>query len=105
MPIYFIQYEARPTPNSQEFLKYGGGFVNCWVKASSPEKAREVATKAINENGWHILTIEEDCREVSEHSYLEEKEGLEYYEQATLDGECYVFHTWGNESQEENERH
>lgn len=105
MPIYFIQYEARPNPKSDDFAKCGGGFVNCWVKSNSPDEARKVATKAINENNWQIVAVEEDCREVSEDSYSEEDEGLEHYEQATLDGECYVFHTWRNEPQEDNERH
>ena len=105
MPIYFIQYEARPTPESDDFVKSGGGFVNCWVKSNSSDEAKKVAVKAINENSWQIVAVEEDCREVSEDSYSEEKEGLEHYEQATLDGECYVFHTWRNEPQQESERH
>jgi hypothetical protein len=105
VPIYFIQYEARPNPESEDFVKCGGGFVNCWVKSNTPHEAKEVSTKTINENNWQIVAVEADCREVSESSYSEEDEGLEHYEQATLDGECYVFHTWRNEPQEDNERH
>jgi hypothetical protein len=105
VPIYFIQYEARPNPESEDFVKCGGGFINCWVKSNSPDEARKAATKTINENNWEIVAVEENCREVSENSYSEEDDGLEHYEQATLDGECYVFHTWRNEPQQNNERH
>jgi len=104
MPIYFLQYEARPSPESNDFEKYGGGFVNCWVKSKSPDEARKQTVKTISENKWQIVSVEEDCREVSEDSYTEDDDGLERYQQAAIDGECYVFHTWSNGPQEQMKR-
>lgn len=105
MPIFYIQYKAEPTPESEEFETAGGAFVNCWVKIDSARKAQEQASAAIKESGWTILGVEEQCRELTEDYYSESDEGLEHFRQAVSDGECYVFHQWPLEPQEGDDVH
>ena len=105
MAIYYIRYEAKPTPESELFNDCGGAFINCWVKAKSEAAAIKATTEAIEENCWNIVSIDEECRVITEKSFSGGPEGLEYYEQAASDGECYVYHQWPNEPQEEDDVH
>jgi len=105
VPIFYIQYRATPNPESEAFGECGGAYANCWIKADSEIQAKTIATKTIEETNWKIVSVEEDCREVTEEYYSENPKGLEYYRQATLDGECYVYHQWPNEPQEQDAVH
>jgi hypothetical protein len=100
MTIYYMLYEAEPLPKSEDFETCGGAYVNCWVRAESQREAEGKAFTAIEEAGWKILCVEEECCEVTESWYSEDEEGREHYEQAVADGECYVFHQWPLEPQE-----
>jgi hypothetical protein len=105
MTIYYLQYEALPLPESEEFETCSGAYVNCWVDAASPEEAQRVTFAAIAEAGWRILSVEEECCEVSEDSYSDDENGREYYHRALSDVECYVFHQWPVEPQEGDDVH
>lgn len=105
MTIFYIQYEVAPAPGSENFDTAGGAFVNCWVQATSRREAHERASAAIEESGWTILGIEEQCRETAESEYSEDDDGLEHCRQAITDGECYVFHQWPVEPQEGDDVH
>ena len=105
MPIFYVQFEAIPKPESDDFNECGGAYVNCWVNASSEIQANEIARKAVEEIQWQVVAIEEECHEVDEHYYSENTEGLEHYRQVILDGECYVYHQWPNEAQDQDGLH
>lgn len=105
MTVYYIVYEAKPTPESELFNDCGGAFINCWVKAKSETIAIKTTAEAIRENYWEIVAVEEGCRLITEKNYSDDPERLEYYEQAASDGECYVYHQWPNEPQEEDDVH
>lgn len=109
MPIFFLQFEAHPMPESEAFEESGGAFVNCWLRADSGKDAERRASVAVRENGWHIISVEEECREVDASDYADDEDddeedqdensdNREYYEQALTDGECYVFHQWPHEA-------
>lgn len=100
MLVFYVRYETAPSPGSANFETASGAYVNCWVKANSELEARKQTSTAIKESGWTILAIAEQCREVTDREYAEGDEGLEYYRQAVMDGECYVFHQWPVEPQE-----
>jgi hypothetical protein len=102
MAIFYVQYHAEPEPEAEAFRNSGGAYVNCWVKAASEAEARKIAIAAIRESNWKVFSVEDDCREVTEEYYSESEESLEYYRQAAVDGECYVYHQWPNEPQEED---
>mgnify|MGYP001565553037 CR=1 FL=1 len=105
MPIFYVQYQAIPKPESDDFNKCGGAYVNCWVSAGSETQANEIARKSIEEIQWQVVAVDEECREVYEQYYSENTEGLEHYRQAVLDGEYYVYHQWTNEAQDQDALH
>jgi hypothetical protein len=90
MAIYYIQYQARPEAHSEAFGETEGAYINCWIRTDSPEDAHRIATSEIVRNGWKIEGIENPPEVQTEPS----ASGAEYFEQAELDGECYVFHQW-----------
>ena len=105
MPVFYVQYEAAPSPGSEHFENAGGAYVSCWVKAGSETQASRQASAVIKESGWNILAVEKRCYEVTEEAYAEDDEGLEHYLHAVTDGECYVFHQWPVEPQEGDDVH
>ncbi|MBS0422773.1 MAG: hypothetical protein JSR66_34015 [Proteobacteria bacterium] len=100
MTIFFTSYEAIPLPESGDFDVCGGAYVNCWVKAQSAKEAHQSASAVIHQRGWKVVSIQEECREVTAPSYAEDRESRVYYDQAVVDGECYVFHQWPVEAQD-----
>jgi hypothetical protein len=83
----------------------GGAYINCWVKAQSEEEASKSVSAMIRERGWKIVSIEEECREVTEALYAEHEESREYYDQAAVEGECYVFHQWPVDAHDDDDVH
>lgn len=92
--IFHVQYEAAPGLRSADRDTVDGAFVNCWVRARSKNEAQTRARATVDEIGWTIITVTEECEEVSEHSYRDNDIGRAHYEQALLDGECYTFDRW-----------
>ena len=103
MDIYFLQYECIPSQESQAYESTGGAFVNCWIKTNSLDKAKNIAEKAIKENKWLVLGVEESYKTVKEK--IKDEEALEAYKQAEQDEEVYIYHSWPNEPQEEDSIH
>ena len=104
MAIFYIRYECIPTAESNDYKDTGGAFINCWVKAASIEAAKNMAENAISENQWKVLKLEESFP-VTIENYIEEEELLEFYQQAEIDGEVYVYYSWPNEPPEEEQVH
>ena len=104
--IFFIEYEVRPNSGTKAFEEFGGAFVNCYVQASSEAEATAFAQAEMTESGWSVIAVEETPAQL-DRDYLvnNNPDGLRYFDQAVLDGECYVFHTWGIESQEDDVVH
>lgn len=105
--MYVLQYEARPTADNPEFKEVGGAIVNCYIQAESESAAGAAAQKYVEESGWQIIAVEEEPEAVDREYFIEDygTEYLEYFDQAVIDGQCYVFHTWGPESQEGDVSH
>ncbi len=105
MRIFSVQYHAEPLPGSEEFETCGGAYVNCWIEATSADAALKMTSATVADSGWTIVSVEEECVEVTEDSYADDEEGLEYFRQAVSDGECYVFYEWPLEPQQGDEIH
>ena len=105
MTIFYTQYEAVPLPESNEFGECGGAYVSCWLKARSKQEASDLASALLKDRGWKAVSVQEECREVTAAVYTEDEEGRGYYEQAATDGECYVFHQWPVDPQEDDDVH
>jgi len=94
VPVFRAIYKGRPTPDAPDAAEVGGASIVCWVRASSKREAAEMARRAIEEQRWLILAIDEPWLEATESTVP--IESRQYLEQARIDGECYVFHTWNN---------
>jgi hypothetical protein len=105
MSIFYTQYEAVPLPESEEFGECGGAYISCWLRAQSAPEASELASALFRDRGWKVVSIEEECREVTAAVYFEDEEGRGYYDQAVTEGECYVFHQWPADPQDGDDVH
>jgi hypothetical protein len=100
--VYFIMYEVQPLPDNEEYQTVGGAYANCYVLAEDAKQAMKSATENFVDNHWLVLALEEGPEIRARDSYLDEPEVLEWYDEAVENGECYVFHQWPNEPQEED---
>src|SRR5262245_8799679 len=91
MPMFYFRFEARPTNINEAAGKARGAFVNCWIQRDTREEAESYARGAIGDQNWHITRLEDSCSVTRE---TQSSNSLQYFEQAELDGEAFVFHTW-----------
>lgn len=98
MEIYYIQYESIPTIQSKSYEDTGGAIISCWIKAISIDAAKLIAEKSIKENHWKILRLEESFS-ASEESDRANDEALKFFQEAKITGKVYVYHSWLNEPQ------
>ena len=96
--IYFVGFRARPGQGLGDKNDVGGAYVNCWIKAGSSHEAQNVAYSYVTSEGWIVEAVEHEARLQSDP----DKESEEHFEQAQIDGSCYVFHEWpvGDHSEE-----
>ncbi|HTR55618.1 MAG TPA: barstar family protein [Kofleriaceae bacterium] len=99
-PLFFLQYEARPTARL-DGQDLGGAFVNCWIKAKSARDANEIAIALIGEDGWSVISHEE----VGPTSLATASENdAPFVAQACVDGAVFDYHTWPvDEDDEDND--
>jgi len=90
MGIYFLAFAARPGESLEESKRFGGAHINCWVRAGTASEAQTTAAADIKARGWIIETVESEPRVEAQPP----ASALEYFEEAKIDGSCYVFHTW-----------
>jgi hypothetical protein len=100
MTIFYVVYEASPRPESEDFKLWGGAFINCWVKAQSEKEAHQSALTFIHVRGWKVLSIFQECQEVTEVFFSNAQECLDYYRQAEAEGESYMFRMWPAEAKD-----
>lgn len=87
--MFLLKYHVRPIEDRAD-LEEVGAFVNCWIERRSIEEAREVAQEAIREEGYVVVATEEEGEVLLEES----GNGRKYFEQALVDKEVLVFHTY-----------
>jgi hypothetical protein len=91
--MYYFMFEGVPSPLNPELARVGGAFIICWIDLSTLSQAEEAARQYIDEAGWKIKSIEES-RIVDRHDYDDNPTGLEYFEQAVVDGGVFVVHQY-----------
>lgn len=89
----FLQYLVSPKKRTSAFEQYGGAHANCWIKVKEKAKAEQKARALIAESEWKIDSLEDE-HPVSRDWYSASSEGLQYFEQALVDGGVVVFYTW-----------
>jgi len=93
MEIYYFQFCCSPFHKSDNFSEYEGAFINCWIKAENKDLALVIAKNNISDLQWVIDKLEEQ-EVVGAEYYRDNSDGLERYNQALLNGSCFVIHTW-----------
>jgi len=87
MPIFYFQFEARPKKPGGT----GGAFINCWIDRPTREEAESHVRDAIANQDWSVTRLEEAVLVTRE---TQPAESRQYFDQAEIDGEVFVFHTW-----------
>lgn len=100
MPIFCAVYEGKPAARAEDAVEVGGASIVCWIKAISAAEAAKLARQTIEERLWIIVAVDEEWTEVTKSGVP--LSSSPYFEQAAIDGECYVFHTWNNEADSGN---
>ncbi|MEZ5990061.1 MAG: hypothetical protein R3F30_13215 [Planctomycetota bacterium] len=93
MNLHFFKFVARPSDGPMRGSEAAGAFVNCWIDRPDRSTAEEVARQIVAASSWAIESLE-DYRVVSDGDYETSDRGREHYEQALIDKEVIVFHTW-----------
>ena len=96
--MWFVSLTASPLADTDDFAKFGGAHVNCWLLLPERE-ALARAARLVEGDGWRVEHIDES-REVARSDYAVDASGLSYFEQALVDREVVVFHTWPNEAED-----
>ena len=91
-----MSISASPVAGTEDFVKFGGAHVNCWL-ALPEREALGRAAELVEAYGWRVEAVDES-REVTRDDYQPDSSGLSHFEQALTDREVVVFHTWPNEA-------
>lgn len=73
-------------------------FINVYITSDLAEAAHDIARREIARAGWSILKATGE-RVVTEKSYDQSPDGLQYYKQCLQDGVVIVIHTWQHSDQ------
>jgi len=92
--MFVVTVEASPLPGSDKFLEFGGAHINVYTTASETEaEAIAIATAEVRDAGWQPDAVNE-INWVTRDDLTEPESGLEYFEQALIDGIVVVVHTF-----------
>jgi hypothetical protein len=91
--IFVVTVEASPLPGTDGFFKFGGAYINVYTASKTESDAIAIATTEVREAGWHLDAIDE-VNLVTRGDLRDTDNGLEYFEQALLDGIVVVVHTF-----------
>jgi len=88
--VRFFLFRTSPDLSLGKYPKGSVAFVSCCILDSNHDAAIDKAGRIIHDQGWHIQSLLEDYT-LDRQDYADKPEGLEYYEQALIDGEVVVF--------------
>ena len=101
--MWYVSLTASPVAGTDDFLKFGGAHVNCWL--SLPEReALKRAAQVVEMYGWRIDMVD-DSYEAMLSDYPPDTPGFRYFEQAVTHGEIVVFHAWPKGAEAEDDRY
>lgn len=107
--VFLITIEAKPKPETDESKEYAGAFCNCYVNADDLRTAERRAVQIMDECNWIPFRFDE-WTIVSRKFYDDWKplnEGdtdvREYVDQALIDGEVLVEHTFPIDAPDAND--
>jgi len=89
--MFHLRFEAKPKKTHPKFGEYPGATVSCWIKRDTLADAKAVARGWIADEDWRISAMKHAGIITKE---TQSPEGISYFEQAEIDREFFVFHTW-----------
>ena len=91
--VRVVMVDALPLPGTPAFAEFGGATINVFTTEESEDGALAVAAREVAEAGWQVRAIEETFL-VTREDFEESPDGLQYFEQALLDGIVLVLPTY-----------
>ena len=91
--MFLLLFEVTADLNHPDADHIGGAFVGCWIDRATLREAEYVARKHIAQAGWIVGEFDE-AYPVDEATYPPGSVGRSQFEQALLDREVFVFHTY-----------
>lgn len=92
----YIRYKATAKPGTKGGRAVRGAYVSCWIKRRGRREAIAVAKKMIRDYGWLPVRVEAHHL-VTREGYMQRRATVKFlkcFDQACLDREVLVFHTW-----------
>ena len=105
LQVFYFQYEVQPLPNNEYFATAGGAYVNCYVVAASAENAAKLAQANFIENSWAVVAVQDEPVITAREDFFDDSDTLQCFDEAVSNGECYVFHLWPLDPQEDDAIH
>jgi hypothetical protein len=100
--MWLISYHVIPKPNSPEFKKSGGAYVNCWILYAWQDGAEHLARYEV-EKEWTITETEEiSWYEINDFDELDEDK--QYFLQSQIDGGCFVYYYYPLGAEDEDDK-
>jgi len=94
--MFFVLFRAAPRPGTRTAPDAAGAFVSCWIDRPTLEEAIDAGRTSTEKEGWTVREVEE-AYTVNSSTYPPGKHGHEYFEQAQIDKEVFVYHTYPND--------
>jgi len=91
--VRVVMVDALPLPGTDAFAQYGGATINVYCTEESEDGALAIATREVSEAGWQIQSVE-DTFLLAREDLVDAPDGLQYFEQALIDGIVLVIHTY-----------
>ncbi|PSR54089.1 hypothetical protein AHMF7605_11435 [Adhaeribacter arboris] len=91
--MFLLIYHGKPQSQTGDLEDVGGAYIKCWIESENFDQADTTAQQEIEGMGWNVLELDEAFT-ITREDYSEDLNELEYYEQALIDKEVFLFHTY-----------
>jgi hypothetical protein len=91
--MYFAVIEASPKHGTDAFNRYEGAHIACWINTAELAAGRKQAISLVGRSGWFVKAVKEE-RILSAEDCPRREGGMQYFNQALVDGEVCVIYTF-----------
>lgn len=102
--VRVVMVDALPLPGTDAFAEYGGATINIYSTEESEENALAIAAREVAEAGWQIQSVEENFL-LTRDDLVDSPDGLQYFEQALIDGIVLVIYTYAATAEDRDAIH
>jgi hypothetical protein len=88
--LFIVTVEASPASEQGGAV---GAYINVFTTVATELEALAVARREVADAGWHFGNVD-NVAWVTRDDYAEDSAGLEYFEQALMDGTVVVVHSF-----------